>query len=443
MARTATKKLLSHEETMELINAAHSGDESARDTLVMKNERLVWSTVQRFINRGYEPEDLFQIGCIGLLKAIDKFNTDFDVKFSTYAVPMIIGEIQRFIRDDGIVKTSRSIKELANKIRRGELIDKPIHIIMEALEVTEEEQVKTALEYIRSSVRSMDSVVYENDGDPITLGDQLAGDVNSLSGSWFDNIALHAALDHLDEREKKIVQLRYFVDRTQSEVAEVLGISQVQVSRLEKGILLKIKELYQSEEEKDMPQAAAGNREEAIKLLKETEMTNKEISESTGVPLGSMGHLAKQHRPQEITDRIKERTAAKLKEKKSTDSRRKAKKTEGTVVKGNDHLSYHAGGTTTGRMSTATPNTSAEPKSADTVTIASLVDTEPPKKASVFELAQTSKEIGSARVEFNFNLNMSGVAVDKEEVLAKMEEATNLLKFVNTDKVSFRFNVGS
>jgi RNA polymerase sporulation-specific sigma factor len=426
MARTATKKLLSHEETMELINAAHSGDESARDTLVMKNERLVWSTVQRFMNRGYEPEDLFQIGCIGLLKAIDKFNTDFDVKFSTYAVPMIIGEIQRFIRDDGIIKTSRSIKELAMKIRRGELIDKPIHIIMEALEITEEEQIKTALEYIRSSVKSTDSVIYENDGDPITIGDQLAGDVNGLSGDWFDNIALHAALAHLDEREKKIVQLRYFQDWTQTEVANVLGISQVQVSRLEKAILLKIRELYQSEEEKDMPQEAVGNREEAIRLLKETEMTNKEIHKATGVPLGSMGSLAKKHRPQEITDRIKERTQAKIKEKRKEDGRRKAQKTAGTVVK-SDNIRMKSVGTETARMSTAAPNVSAEPKSEPTV----------------FEVAKTSEDVGSAQVEFNFNLNMSGVAVDKDEVLAKMEEATNLLKFVNTDKVSFRFNVGT
>jgi RNA polymerase sporulation-specific sigma factor len=430
MARTATKKLLSHEETMELIKAAHSGDESARDTLVMKNERLVWSTVQRFLNRGYEPEDLFQIGCIGLLKAIDKFNTDFEVKFSTYAVPMIIGEIQRFIRDDGIIKTSRSIKELAMKIRRGELIDKPIHDIMEALEITEEEQVKTALEYIRSSVKSTDSVIYENDGDPITIGDQLAGDVNGLSGDWFDNIALHAALAHLDEREKKIVQLRYFQDWTQSEVANVLGISQVQVSRLEKAILLKIRELYQSEEEKDMPQEAVGNREEAIRLLKETEMTNKEIHEATGVPLGSMGALAKKHRPQEITDRIKERTQAKLREKKKEDSRRKARKTEGTVVKGEDHLSYHVSGTETKRMETAAENISADPAPR-------IVE------PTVFEVAKMSEDVGNARVEFNFNLNMSGVAVDKDEVLAKMEEATKLLKFVNTDKVSFRFNVGT
>jgi RNA polymerase sporulation-specific sigma factor len=427
MARTATKKLLSHEETMELIKAAHNGDESARDILVMKNNRLVWSTVQRYLNRGFEPDDLFQIGCIGLLKAIDKFNTDFDVKFSTYAVPMIMGEIQRFIRDDGIIKTSRTIKELATKIRRGELIDKPIHTIMEALEVTEEEHIKTALEYIRSSVKSTDTVIYENDGDPITIGDQLAGDVNGLSGDWFESIALHAALADLDEREQKIVQLRYFKDWTQKEVAKELGISQVQVSRLEKTILLKIKELYQSKEEDDMSQRAAGNREEAIKLLKETELTNKEIHEATGVPLGSMGALALKHRPREITEKIKQQTQDRI--RKVNDERRKASKTTGTVVK-SDNIRMKPVGTETKRMNTAAENISADPAPRGL-------------EPSVFEVARTSEDVGSALVEFNFNLCMSGVAVDKQEVLTKMEEATNLLRFVNTDKVSFKFNVGT
>jgi RNA polymerase sporulation-specific sigma factor len=425
MARTASKKQMSHEETMEMINAAQNGDDYARDRLVEKNMRLIWSCVQRFRTRGHDLDDLFQIGSIGLLKSIDKFDTDFGVKFSTFAVPKIIGEIQRFIRDDGIVKVSRSIKELANKIRGAQLKDEPIEVIMEKLEVTDEEHVKTALTYIKKgAVKSMDEVVFENDGSPITLGDQLADDVND---NWFNNIALHAALRFLDEREKTIVDLRYFQDLTQSEVGEKLGISQVQVSRLEKTILLKIRDLYQSEEEKDImaPQTAAGNREEAVKLLKETEMTNKEIHEATGVPLGSMGHLAKKHRPQEITDRIKERTRQKLKKQKVEDSRRKVEKGAGAEV------SYHV-----------------EEKTDKTVGVTPAVSSEDfftPARATVepFEVQESSSEIGSSVVEFNFNLNMSGVAVDKDEVLAKMEEATKLLRFVNTDKVSFKFNVGT
>jgi RNA polymerase sporulation-specific sigma factor len=426
MARTASKQHMSHEETMEMINAAQNGDDFARDRLVEKNMRLIWSCVQKYRNRGYDQEDLFQVGSIGLLKAIDKFDTAYGVKFSTYAVPMIIGEIQRFIRDDGIVKVSRSIKELANKIRGGQLQDEPIEVIMEKLEVTDREWIKTALEYIKSSVRSMDEVIFENDGSPITIGDQLADDVND---NWFNNIALHAALRFLDDREKTIVNLRYFQDLTQSEVGQKLGISQVQVSRLEKTILLKIKDLYQSEEEKDImaPKTAAGNREEAIRLLKETEMTNKEIHQASGVPLGSMGALAKKHRPQEITDRIMERTAAKLKKQKIEDSRRKVEKTEGTVVEAKD-TNDNFFGAKDNKVDYIVIHDTAVPTDEDDTTD---------------EPFKVENEVGSSVVEFNFNLNMSGVAVDKEEVLAKMEEATKLLRFVNSDKVSFKFNVGT
>jgi RNA polymerase sporulation-specific sigma factor len=231
-------------EVKRLIALSQAGDARARDTLVNCNIRLVWSVVQRFLNRGYEPDDLFQIGCIGLLKSVDKFDLSYDVKFSTYAVPMIIGEIQRFLRDDGTVKVSRSLKEMANKIRKMKdelsktLGRQPtIKELADALQVTPEEIVLA--QEANKPPSSIHETVFENDGDPITLMDQIADENHE---KWFDRMALGEAINNLSERERLIVYLRYFKDQTQSEVAERLGISQVQVSRLEKKILKLIKD---------------------------------------------------------------------------------------------------------------------------------------------------------------------------------------------------------
>lgn len=230
---------LKDEEIKELIRRAQAGDQEARDALVKANLRLVWSVVQRFLNRGYEADDLFQIGSIGLLKAVDKFDLSYDVRFSTYAVPMIIGEIQRFLRDDGSIKVSRSLKELNHRIRRKrddlakELGRNPtIQEIATALGITPDEVV-LAHEAGRSP-SSIHETVFENDGDPITLMDQIADDPEE---KWFSNLTIKDIVERLSERERLIVYLRYYKDQTQSEVAERLGISQVQVSRLEKRIL--------------------------------------------------------------------------------------------------------------------------------------------------------------------------------------------------------------
>ncbi|MCP8966942.1 RNA polymerase sporulation sigma factor SigF [Ectobacillus ponti] len=238
------KVQLKDHELKELIRRSQEGDQAARDTIVQNNMRLVWSVVQRFINRGYDPEDLFQIGCIGLLKSVDKFDLSFDVKFSTYAVPMIIGEIQRFLRDDGTVKVSRSLKETGNKIRKmKDELSKTLGRVPTITEVAEAlglspEEVVMAQEASRSP-SSIHETVYENDGDPITILDQIA---DQSETRWFDKIALKEAIRELDERERLIVYLRYYKDQTQSEVAERLGISQVQVSRLEKKILQQMKD---------------------------------------------------------------------------------------------------------------------------------------------------------------------------------------------------------
>lgn len=241
--KNSNQPFLKDHEVKELIKRSHEGDQGARDIIVEKNMRLVWSVVQRFLNRGYDPDDLFQIGCIGLLKSVDKFDLSFDVKFSTYAVPMIIGEIQRFIRDDGTVKVSRSLKETGNKIRRArDELSKELGRIPTVNELSSHlgltpEEIILAQEASRTPA-SIHETVYENDGDPITLLDQID---DGNDGKWFDKIALKEAISELDEREKLIVYLRYYKDQTQSEVAQRLGISQVQVSRLEKKILQQMK----------------------------------------------------------------------------------------------------------------------------------------------------------------------------------------------------------
>lgn len=237
-----TKKQLTNEQVKKLILQSQQGSKKARDMLVERNVRLVWSVVQRFLNRGYEPDDLFQIGSIGLMKAIDKFDLSYDVRFSTYAVPMIIGEIQRFLRDDGTIKVSRSLKEIANKVRikRDELTkaydrSPTISEIADSLDISTEDAIY-ALEAVKYP-QSIHDTVFENDGDPITLLDQLTAN----EANWFNQMFLEDAIRTLGERERLIIYLRYYKDQTQAKVAERLDISQVQVSRLEKRIFEKLK----------------------------------------------------------------------------------------------------------------------------------------------------------------------------------------------------------
>src|SRR4051812_11066014 len=187
---------LKDHEVKELIKKSQAGDQESRDLIVEKNMRLVWSVVQRFLNRGYDPDDLFQIGCIGLLKSVDKFDLSYDVKFSTYAVPMIIGEIQRFLRDDGTLKVSRSLKELANKIRKTkDELSKRLGRLPTIKEVAEELMI-TAEEVVfaqeaNKPLSSIHETVFENDGDPITLMDQISDESGE---KWFEKLALNEAI---------------------------------------------------------------------------------------------------------------------------------------------------------------------------------------------------------------------------------------------------------
>src|SRR5690625_5181389 len=207
------QKILSHEEMKIYIKKSQNGDTEARNVLVERNVRLVWSVVQRFINRGYDPDDLFQIGSIGLIKAIDKFDLSYDVRFSTYAVPMIIGEIQRFIRDDGSIKVSRSLKEMAHKIRRNrdELTKQfgrspTISEIADSLNITPEEDVH-ALDSSKSP-HTIHETVFRNEEDTITEVDQIGDD----QSSWIEKITLEEDIRSMNERERLIVYLRYYKD---------------------------------------------------------------------------------------------------------------------------------------------------------------------------------------------------------------------------------------
>lgn len=239
--------LLPNDEVQALLLQAKAGDKAARERIINCNLRLVFNLIQRFSNRGYEQEDLFQIGTIGLIKAIDKFDPAYQVRFSTYAVPMIIGEIRRFLRDDGPIKVSRSLKETGIKIRytleqlTKELGREPkLSEVAEKLELTPE-QLTEALEATQY-LTSIHEELYQDDGDAIYVIDQLA-DREDGDSRFLDHMALEEVMDRLPDREKNILYLRFYKDKTQTEVAKHIGISQVQVSRLERSALKKVREM--------------------------------------------------------------------------------------------------------------------------------------------------------------------------------------------------------
>lgn len=234
------------DDTIKLIRMAHDGDKEARESLVMNNVGLVWSIVRHFSGRGYDLEDLFQIGSIGLLKAIDKFNLDFDVKFSTYAVPMITGEIKRFLRDDGMIKVSRSIKELGMRVRSArermsyELGREPnLEELAEAVGASREE-VAASME-AAADVESIYKAVGNGDDQNLCLLDKLQ-DEDEAEERLMNQMVLKEILLKLPDKDREIIIRRYYDNQTQSQIAADLNISQVQVSRLEKKILRQMRE---------------------------------------------------------------------------------------------------------------------------------------------------------------------------------------------------------
>lgn len=242
---TSRLKVLKNDEMQALLVKCHNGDLAAREELISGNLRLVLSVIQRFGNRGESPDDLFQVGCIGLIKAIDHFDITQGVQFSTYGVPMIIGEVRRFLRDNNAVRVSRSLRDTAYKaIQCKERLtaehgkEPTVEEIADNLSMKREDVV-VALEAIVEPV-SLYEPVYSDGGDPIYIMDQV-GDGGG-DGDWLEEIAMKEAIHNLSEREKRILSLRFLSGKTQMQVAGEIGISQAQVSRLEKGALTKIKE---------------------------------------------------------------------------------------------------------------------------------------------------------------------------------------------------------
>jgi RNA polymerase sporulation-specific sigma factor len=231
--------------TLELIKLAKEGNQDAKEQVVTENLGLVWAVARRFLGRGHELEDLYQIGCIGLMKCIEKFDLSFDVKFSTYAVPMISGEIKRFLRDDGMIKVSRTLKETSHKVKKAredilnqtgeepklEELSKLLDIDMEEIVASLEANVE---------VESIHKTIYQNDGNAVYLMDKIAN-VEDENEKLLDHLVVENLMNKLESQEQKIIEMRYFENRTQTEIAKEMNISQVQVSRLEKKILLKMR----------------------------------------------------------------------------------------------------------------------------------------------------------------------------------------------------------
>ncbi len=242
---TAKLKVLKNDETMALLRQARSGDQAARQQLIEGNLRLVLSVIQRFAGRGENADDLFQVGCVGLIKAIDNFDTTKPVRFSTYGVPMIIGEIRRYLRDNSAIRVSRSMRDTAYRVlqARDRILaqtqrEPTVEQIAQELEIPREEVV-FAMDAIVDPV-SLYEPIYDHGGDAICVMDQVR-DTKNTDESWTDRIALKDALNLLNERERRILSLRFYEGKTQMEVSEEVGISQAQVSRLEKGAINTIK----------------------------------------------------------------------------------------------------------------------------------------------------------------------------------------------------------
>ena len=241
---TSKLTVLKEAEKINLLKKMKEGDKNAREKLIAGNLRLVLSVIQRFTNRGENLDDLFQVGCIGLMKAIDNFDVTLDVRFSTYAVPMIIGEIRRYLRDNNSIRVSRSLKDTAyramqvkERLTNQSLNEPTIEEIAKEMGLQKHEVV-LALEAIVDPV-SLYEPVYSDGGDTIYVMDQLGDKGDDVN--WLDELSMKEAIAHLNDREKKILSLRFFRGKTQVEVAKEIGISQAQVSRLEKHALIKIK----------------------------------------------------------------------------------------------------------------------------------------------------------------------------------------------------------
>lgn len=245
---TSKLKVLKSEESIALLRRARQGDQAAREELIAGNLRLVLSVIQKFAGRGEHMDDLFQVGCIGLIKAIDNFNVDLDVKFSTYGVPMIIGEIRRFLRDNSTIRVSRSLRDTAYKVLQAKEAFQNEHQREPTLDELAKlldlrrEDIVTAMDAVMDPI-SLFEPIYSDSGDAVCVMDQVR-DGKNTDEAWLDHIALSDAISKLGQREQEILELRFFQGKTQMEVSAEIGISQAQVSRLEKHALKQIRKEF-------------------------------------------------------------------------------------------------------------------------------------------------------------------------------------------------------
>ena len=243
---TSKLRTLSEDEKLELLKKSKAGDKNARETLIMGNLRLVLSVIQSFRNRGENPDDLFQVGCIGLIKAVENFDLSQDVRFSTYAVPLIVGEVRRFLRDNSTLRVPRSMRDLAYRALKAkeqlnhDLLKEPTLDEIAALLKEDKKVVSDALDAIVEPV-SLFEPVYSDSGDSVYVLDQIS-DVVNTDENWLDSIAIGSAMRSLSPRERKILTLRFYNGKTQTEVSDAIGISQAQISRLEKNALKKVRD---------------------------------------------------------------------------------------------------------------------------------------------------------------------------------------------------------
>lgn len=242
---TSKLKLLTEEEKIDLLRKARSGDQAAREKLILGNLRLVLSVIQSFQNRGENADDLFQVGCIGLIKAVDNFDLSQEVKFSTYAVPLVVGEVRRYLRDNSMLRVPRSLRDLAYKAMKAKerlkaQLSRDPTVEEVAKELNENPKaVQNALDAIVDPISLYDPV-YSDNGDSIYVLDQIS-DHSSTDDSWLDSIAIGSAMQSLSPRERRILTLRFYNGKTQTEVSREIGISQAQISRLEKNALQKVR----------------------------------------------------------------------------------------------------------------------------------------------------------------------------------------------------------
>ncbi|UPI13171.1 hypothetical protein [Bacillus phage SBSphiJ6] len=418
--------LLTKEEFQEKFKAMKEGSQEARDELIERNMNLVYHVVDKKVTvYTYPKEDLIQIGLIGLIKAVDRFDIALNIKFSTYAVPLIFGEILRYIRDDGYVKISRPIKVIANKILRADLMDSTPEEIKKELNLEDSlPQIKIALEFVNTGLPvSTEATVHNDpDGSEVTLADTIALS-HDVNGSWFEKAAVKTAINKLPEKYQKIIKMRYFEDKSQSEIGRAMGVTQVQISRTESKALRQLKVLLTEDEAEYQELTKEGEREsvkrtessvrkeKAIKLLKTTTRTYQDIADEVGLSESMVSRLGKEHRPAHLRKRGA---------RKSSQTSEASKVRKGKVVK-SDNI----------RFKKVEKDRDAKKKQeAAVVSVPSIMIEDELDKGRETKVPQTGV------VEFDFNLSVKGTSLSKGTAMEQLKGTMELLNVLPTDQVT-------